>query len=321
MNAETKIVLYDPALSSMNLGDHIISESAKRELAELLDPAFVVDVSTHLPVSLLYLRHLRSADLKLVLGSNLLRGRMNGVFRQWDIHLGNAFMVGPAVLVGAGWWQYGDDPNRYTRALYRRVLHQERQHSVRDNYTAERLREAGIENVLVTACPTMWMLTPDHCATIPVRRADEAVTTLTDYNRAPGHDRSLIRTLLQRYERVHFWVQGWNDRAYLESLGIDDPRLDIIAPSLTAYDRLLAARQVDFVGTRLHAGIRALQHGRRALVVAVDNRAREKSRDFGLDVVERGADDELADWIDSPRNTTLTLPWDAIAQWKAQFGL
>ena len=32
----------------------------------------------------------RKADYRFVLGSNLLRGRMNGIFRQWDIHIGTA---------------------------------------------------------------------------------------------------------------------------------------------------------------------------------------------------------------------------------------
>jgi hypothetical protein len=37
----------------------------------------------------------------------------------------------------------------------------------------------------------------------------------------------------------------------------------------------------------LAAGRRALQRGRRSLIVAIDNRAREMSRDFGVPTVGR----------------------------------
>jgi hypothetical protein len=42
---------------------------------------------------------------------------------------------------------------------------------------------------------------------------------------------------------------------------------------------------VDFVGARLHGGIRALQRGRRTLTIALDNRAREIAGDTGMPVV------------------------------------
>lgn len=45
------VLLYDPAVSSLNIGDHMISESCDRVLAPLLAESFVVRVSSHLPVS------------------------------------------------------------------------------------------------------------------------------------------------------------------------------------------------------------------------------------------------------------------------------
>jgi polysaccharide pyruvyl transferase WcaK-like protein len=49
----------------------------------------------------------------------------------------------------------------------------------------------------------------------------------------------------------------------------------------------LESKDIDYVGTRLHAGIRALQKGRRALIISVDNRATEIGRDTHLPIVER----------------------------------
>ena len=51
-----KIVLYNPAVSSINLGDHIIADAAKHQLRDLTRDAFVVEyapadlsVHAHLP--------------------------------------------------------------------------------------------------------------------------------------------------------------------------------------------------------------------------------------------------------------------------------
>ena len=38
-------------------------------------------------------------------------------------------------------------------------------------------------------------------------------------------------------------------------------------------DALIQDTECDYIGTRLHGGIRALQHGRRSLILSVDNRA------------------------------------------------
>jgi hypothetical protein len=315
-----KVVLYDPSISSLNLGDEIISNGAKRHLAPLLDRSFTVSVSTHMPASA-YLRHLRDADYKFVLGSNLLRGRMNGLFRQWDIHAANAHWVRPAVLLGVGWWQYGDEPNRYTKGLYRRVLSHEHVHSVRDSYTRDRLVDMGFANVAMTGCASMWDLTPEHCASIPTHKGTSVVTTLTDYNKSPTADSAVFGRLLSEYEEVHFWVQGYQDLAYLNSLALDRARIRVVHPSLHAFDRVLETPGIDYVGTRLHAGIRALQKGVRALTLAIDNRAREKNRDFGIHIASRDDTDQVGEWVTDGPETSLRIPTDEIARWKSQFGL
>ena len=68
------IVCHSPAISSLNLGDEIIAESAKQYLKRLFPADFFVDVSTHLPLSKEYMWQLRHAAWRFVLGSNLLRG-------------------------------------------------------------------------------------------------------------------------------------------------------------------------------------------------------------------------------------------------------
>ena len=78
-----QILLYNTAIGSINLGDAIISASARAALAPLLADAFVMQMSTHTPAGRFYLKHfVRSAELRFVLGSNLLMGRLNGRFRR-----------------------------------------------------------------------------------------------------------------------------------------------------------------------------------------------------------------------------------------------
>jgi polysaccharide pyruvyl transferase WcaK-like protein len=313
-----KVLLYDPAISSLNMGDHIISESCHRELGPLLDKTFLVEISSHLPISK-YLSYLGNVDYRFVCGSNLLRGRMNSRFRQWDVTPLHARFVGPAVLMGVGWWQYADHPNAYTRWLYGRILSADLKHSVRDELTAKYLRSMGFDNVINTSCPTMWRLDEDHCAGIRSDQAASVVTTVTDYSRDPVRDRAMLLALHRSYACVHLWLQGSGDLDYLNTLDLPWHKFEILAPALTALDAVLDDPDVEYVGTRLHAGIRALQRGRRSLVVGVDNRAAEKNRDFNLSWLPREAIDRLPDMVRNPLKMDIRIPLDRISEWKGQF--
>src|SRR5262249_10864437 len=143
---------------------------------------------------------------------------------------------------------------------------------------------SGIRAVM-TSCPTMWSLTPEHCAKIPQNRARNAVITLSAWREAARPDRAFVEAVRRHYERVYFLCQSQEDFQYFAAFGWDDIRL--VPPTLKGYDRFLDENDVDFIGTRLHSGIRALQRGKRALVLAIDNRAAEIAKDTGLPVVSR----------------------------------
>ena len=70
---------------------------------------------------------------------------------------------------------------------------------------------------------------------------------------------------------------------------------------------------------RLHAGIRALQHGVRTLIVEVDNRAKMMGADWGLPTVARDAMDRVSSWIGGSSEVDLRLPRSEIEEWKGQF--
>ncbi|MCB1021262.1 MAG: polysaccharide pyruvyl transferase family protein, partial [Acidobacteria bacterium] len=258
----------------------------------------------------------RRADLAIVGGSNLLSSRM--WFRPlWKLRPWDAALGAKTVLMGAGWYQFQPSPDAYTRWLYRRVLAPDALHSVRDGYSERRLREAGFANVVNTGCPTLWRLSPECCAAIPTQKGSRVVTTLNTYIKDPARDRELLSTLTRLYETVYFWPQTDSDAEYARSLGAP---LEFVEPSLAAYDRLLASdAALDCVGLRLHGGIRALQHGRRAVIVEIDNRAAEMGADFALPTVKQGDWDALRHKIEQPFETRIRLAAAAITRWKSQF--
>ena len=314
-----KIIKYNPMISSLNLGDSIIVDSINNELGKIFDNNFIVDISSHLPVNYIFTQLLQNADYKFVCGSNLLSGKLNNPFsKQWGISFWNAKKLGPAVLVGAGWQRYNDNPNCYTKAVYKKILSKEYNHSVRDEYTERQLRKCGIKNVIVTACPTMWKFTPDFCKQVNVKKANNVVTTLTDYNKNIESDRKFINTLLENYDKVYFWVQGYNDNEYIDEI-TDSSKIVKIAPSLKAYDDVLNYDDIEFVGTRLHAGIRAIQHKKRSLIVSIDNRAKELNKTCNINIIDRENIDSLKEYVYSDIKTEIRIPTEQIELWKGQF--
>jgi polysaccharide pyruvyl transferase WcaK-like protein len=176
--------------------------------------------------------------------------------------------------------------DRYSKRLIRYMLSRKGLHSVRDSFSEKKLKSMGIKNVLNTGCPTMWNLTPEHCAAIPKSKAKNVMCTLTDYCRDEQNDKAMLDILLANYETVYLWLQGSEDLAYIRQLGYED-KLVLVESTLKDYDAVLAQDDLDYVGTRLHAGIRALSKGHRSLIISIDNRAACISADTGLPIVKR----------------------------------
>ena len=78
---------------------------------------------------------------------------------------------------------------------------------------------------------------------------------------------------------------------------------------------------MDFVGTRLHGGIRALQKGHRTLIIGIDNRAIEINRDTGLPVLNSEEMNRLPDIIEARYDTKIDLNTANIRTFLAQFGI
>ena len=314
------ITVLDTSIATQNIGDEIIMDAVYTELHDIFKEEMFLKIPTHEIIGLSSLSLLRNSEFGVVGGSNILSSAMNQ-YRQWKIYLIQSFLIkNKVLLLGVGWRNYQKKPNLFTRKLLKNLLSKELIHSVRDNYTEKKLKEEGFENVINTSCPTMWKLTPDHCAQIPQNKTKTVVFTLTVYSIDIELDTFLVNLLISNYEDVYYWVQSRKDLIYLNELNIERSSIKIIPPTLYAYTRFLQDTDCDYIGTRLHGGIRALQFKKRTLIIGVDNRAIEKKKDFNLSVIDRkDIIVELEEKIRSEFQTEIKIPLDNIIKWKQQF--
>lgn len=312
-----KIVLYNPAISSLNIGDEIIAKSCKQNLDKIFNNDMYIEISTHLPVNNSYLKRIKDVRHSFVLGSNLLMPKLDARFRQWDIKMWNVEYMKPVILMGVGWNKYSTKTTTYTKNLYKRLLSDKYLHSVRDIYTEQKLKEIGINNVINTGCPSFWELTKEHCKSIPKSKANKVVFTLTDYKRDFVKDKKLLEILKRNYKEVLFWIQGSDDYEYFKQINTNN-NIQIIPPKLEEFDKILKTN-VDYIGTRLHGGIRAIQHKCRSIILAVDNRATELNKNYNIPVIQRNDINNLENVINNELVTDILLPSENIEKWKKQF--
>lgn len=317
-----KICLFDPGFEdnngsvSSNLGDLIIQEAVKRELNGLFPNSEIVSISTQTSMTAEHLGLINNCEAIFVGGTNLLSSNMNK-YRQWKISLRKAIQIRKAVLLGVGWWQYQKNPNLYTKLLLKTTLSGKLIHSVRDNYSRRMMELLGFKNILNTGCPTMWPLANVKTDEIPCDKSDNVLLTLTDYSKNSEADRKLLELLFANYKKVYFWPQGRTDHLYITELNFPVLMLKHSVKSLD--DFLSSGIRCDYIGTRLHGGIRCILAKKRSLIVGVDNRAKEIALDTGLNVIERADLDLIRLWINSHVITKLKINTDEINKWKNQF--
>jgi len=320
-----KIVLFDPSYGTSNLGDYIINDAIMSQMNFLFKEAFLYRYSTHTPLIRLHQKFLHTkigdnctlSDLKFLGGTNLLKRNLLTLSPDWNISLLTRSLYSNSISLGCGMATNGKKLNQYTRHIYKSTLSHRYIHSTRDERTKLFLEEMGFK-AINTGCPTLWKLDRNFCSTITQNKASKVVFTLTDYGKDPQRDQTLIDILNNNYQTVFFWIQGSEDLAYLKFLK-GTSRIQLIPPNLTAYDELLSRDDLDYVGTRLHAGIYAIQHKVRSIILAVDNRARDMHADYNLNVIERDDLGQLEKMITSDFATDVRINEQRINLWKQQF--
>ncbi|MBR6253318.1 MAG: polysaccharide pyruvyl transferase family protein [Clostridia bacterium] len=320
-----KNVLFDTSSGSLNMGDFIIVRSVENELNNILNNGFLVKFPTHTPVCHFYqcvkrngaIKYFDKAKYKFIAGTNLLNYNMLLPWNNWNINIFNKRPYVNSILVGAGMNPNSKHINLYTKFLFKHVLSKDYIHSCRDQRTTDFLTNLGFK-AINTGCATMWCLTDSFCKNIPIHKASSVVFTLTDYDKDNDKDQKLINTLIKNYENVYFWIQGSNDYDYLKSFN-NINNINIISSQLDYYDKILNETEIDYVGTRLHAGIFALQHKKRTIIIAVDNRTKDIKQSYNIISLDRDEIEKLDELINTDFETNIHINFDLINQWKMQF--
>ena len=313
------ISILDTDITSSNLGNEIIMESIYDFLNKVFFDEFIIKIQCTDHIGPMSKKYIGLSDFSFIGGSNLLTSKMNR-YKQIGFSIKDTLNINEMILFGVGWWQYQANPNFYSRFFIRNLLSRKMIHSVRDEYTKKRLNSIGFENVLNTSCPSTWSLTKDHCKEIPSYQSANVVFTITDYNYDKQNDLQFINFLKENYQTVYFWPQGLNDLAYFNELDINlKNKIIIIPPKLKAFDNILNQDNIEYIGTRLHAGIRALQKKKRALILAIDNRASEIAKDIGINIASRKSLSDLRSFADSKFSASIKIPEVNINFWKDQF--
>ena len=321
------IILFDPSIRSLNKGDEIIMRSAEKRIEHLLEGNYVVKSATHAPVVTFYqnthlnprMRFYDDAKYKFLCGSSMIWKNMFKPRPTFNVNWFNCMPYKNSILLGCGIAQSNvKKVNYYTKRLYSKILSKEYIHSVRDDDALKFVKSLGYK-AINTGCPTMWGFTPEFCAGIPTQKSDRVIFTLTDFGKDYKKDQLLIDILHENYPELYFWIQGAFDKEYLDSFKhIND--IHIVNPTVDDYSRILNEGNIDYVGTRLHAGMFALQHSVRTIILAIDNRTRSINDAYHLHVVERdriGA--ELSDKINSEFATNISIRQKNISKWLSQF--
>jgi polysaccharide pyruvyl transferase WcaK-like protein len=308
------VTILDTSVSSDNLGDEIIMQSVRRILRELMPDVYFYTVLTHDYISKKARDIINKSDFCVIGGTNCLSSHMlRG--SNWKIAPYDIPYIKNVVLLGAGWQDYHPKTSAYTKLVYSSVLSKDHIHSTRDQYSTSKALSAGI-GAINTSCPTLWGL-DGVSNNINIRKSRCAVVSVTHYRPDPQLDRDILELVRDSYDKVYFWGQQQEDFEYLKSIGDFD--FEIIPPNVEAYENILSSEDVDVIGSRLHGGIKALQCGRRALVIVVDNRAAEIGRDTNLAICQRGDLDRIRAWISAEEPVSIRLPTEKIASWRLQF--
>lgn len=320
-----RFIHFDTSVGSLNVGDQIINNCFEEEMADIFGNELVVKYPTHTPVSHFYqntkfnrfFRFCKSCDYKFIAGTNILSSNMLEPWPNWNVNILNASPYKGSVLVGVGRGHNKERLGLYTRLLYKRILSKKYIHSVRDESTRRVLEKYGYK-AINTGCVTLWKFNEDFCKEIKRTKSENVVFTLTDYCRDPEYDQKMIDILKRKYKKVYYWIQGSDDYEYFKTFK-NTQNIIVIGPNLNKYLQVLEKGSVDYVGTRLHAGIQAMRKKRRAIIVIVDNRTKDMKDTYGLIAIERKEIEKLEKIIDSDIETRINIDREAIKEWKKQF--
>jgi polysaccharide pyruvyl transferase WcaK-like protein len=283
------LAFINPRLTTKNVGDLFIEESAKRVLSYNRAASF--DVDPRLPIRRDDIERINRADAAVILGTNLWYRCLPKPTR-WQFRLDDLQRIRtPIIPFGVGTTRHGGEDNGFepeTREQLRVIHASCRLASARDPRTAEALAEAGIHNVAVTGCPTMFhTLRP---AWELRRRTDTRQIVLTVRRGQKQNLPALLRLVRRRGLQAVVAAQRDADRFLARpSLFFRNAVLRHAVPTIFGFELEPYLRLIETscgaLGWRLHGTMLHLAHGSPALLLADSSRSASFCEMFGLPIV------------------------------------
>lgn len=321
------VVVFNTAIGTSNNGDYIIYNSAIDALRPLLDNSFVMEFGSHLKnLGLIHYmtnsfkcRFANNCDYKFVLGTNLLSPTILKHYPQWPIMPLERRLYRDCIMMGVGLTKDAKQPSLITKSIYSQIMRRDIIHSVREDNAKAVLEKIPGVKAINTGCPSLWPLDSEKCQRIPKGKAKNAIISVSGYGNQTNlvADQRLVEIVEKNYDKVYIWGQTTEDIAYFNRLRHTKDAQAVY--SLRQFGDICTNGNVDYIGTRLHGAVFAMQHDVRAINIIIDHRAREFNRINNINAVFRENIDELEDYINHDIVTNIRLNEEGIRNWLGQF--
>lgn len=320
------VVIFNTAVGTSNNGDYIIMDSAKKAMMPLLEKSYVMEYATH--VKNLGILHyifksskrefVNKADYKFIFGTNILTTNVVKSIRQWPV-LEEQELYKNVILMGVGMTYSNISLNEISKRTYSKILRRDIIHSVRDDMSKNLLESKLGVRAINTGCPTLWGIDENKCNMIPKKKSMNAIISISGYKSQKDviKDQLLCEIVEKNYESIYLWVQTSEDYNYFR--GLKHTKEFKCIYSLVEFEKCCKTGNVDYIGTRLHGGVFAIQNGVRTIVVGIDHRAKEFSKSNNLPVVSRNNLSILEEKINHDFATEIVVNHNAIREWLGQF--
>lgn len=277
------IAFINPRLSTSNVGDLFIEDSVKRILD--FDPARSIDIDPRKPLGPGDIERINACDAAVISGTNLWYRHVAKPGR-WTITVEqlNAIDI-PFIPLGVGTTLHRHDLGNFrfddeTLLLLQTIHGKCQSSSARDPQTFETLQEAGIGNVRMTGCPTLYRsLQPGWV--MNRKASDQVVITARK-----GHDRNIsiiVDELIRRGRQPILAAQKIKD---LYCARRRPPLFKRRMQTLYEFDIRPYQQLVDTaygaIGWRLHGNMFHLAHGNPTMFFANCSRCRSFAEAFEL---------------------------------------
>jgi len=275
------IAFINPRLTTTNVGDLFIEDSVKRLLK--FDPAQSIDIDPRKPITRLEIEQINRRDAAVIVGTNLWYRSLCRPGR-WCFTAEQLKQIRvPIIPFGVGTTRHAGEDNGFDAETLEqlRIIHDRCElGSARDRRTAEVLAEAGIRNVVLTGCPTLYRsLKPRWRLDW---RPDRRRVVLTVRYGQRRNVRRLVRILREMGLQPIVAAQQRRDVFLRRSLPLLQRRVPTVFRfELRPYLHLIEHTR-GAIGWRLHGNMLHLAAGKPAVFFANCSRAHSFCETFGL---------------------------------------